>query len=49
MVFLEFERQIANVSDNDMAIALKSKGYSVKYPEKEYFLQAASSLKGLTQ
>ena len=47
MVFFELDQQIAGVTDNDMAIALKSKGFSIKYPEKEYFLQAASSLKGL--
>lgn len=47
MVLFELDRRIAGVTDSDMAIALKSKGYSVKYPDKQYFLKAAKSLKGL--
>ena len=49
MVLFELDRRIAGVTDSDIAIALESKGYSVKYPDKQYFLQAAKSIKGLIQ
>ena len=49
MVFFELDRRIAGVSDNDIAIALKSKGYSVKYTDRQYFRKAAQSVKGMIQ
>ena len=49
MVLYDLDRRTIGVTEEDMAIALKARGYNVKYPDKQYFLKAAASVKGMIQ